>query len=293
MHTNDRGQRQRRLLIPVRAGLEVARRYDLGCEAPSAWDDSVVLPCAKRLLTAHAPFAREGRLNIGAIDREHRRFSLQVISEYIKQAVGIPALRTIVVHPCPRLWKETGGREHPLEQVSDYGLFIAGLQELTRRVAGAGLDLVLENNRAYWEDVPGNQPYDPERHDDRIREYFGTSPESWSQVAQDVGAPNFGLCLDTSHSTTYSHRFPEPQRPEILDRYLDLGRDRIWHLHWNGSSLLANEGRDDRHLPVGQDALPVEHHRRIWNWPSVRSWLLEHWVDEKTLVSELAFIRTL
>ena len=265
----------------------------MGCEAPSAWEDEVVLPCAGFLVSAHAPFSKEGRLNVGALDKEHRALSLQAIREYIERAASVPALHTIVVHPCPRLWDETRGKEHPLEAVGDYEVFIRSLQELAQLCGELGLDLVMENNRAYWEGIPDDQPYDPERHDENVREYFGTSPESWAQVPRDVSASNFGLCLDTSHSTTYAHRFAEAERAAVLERYLELGGERIWHVHWNDSILEGIEGRPDRHLPLGQGSLPTDHHRRIWNWPSARSWTLEHWVDEETLVAELDFIKHL
>jgi len=281
------------LLIPTRAGSAVARRHHVLCEAPTNWDDPSVAPCADLLRSGHAPFAREGRLNVGAVHGDYQAFSLRVIGDYIERAKEFPSVRTIVVHPCPRLWNETAGVKHLLREVGDYGLFIVALQGLAERASDLCLDLVLEYNRAYWDTFADNESYDPERHTNRVREYFATSPEEWAQVPADVGASNFGLCLDTSHAATYAHRFPEPERLGVVERYLDLGGDRIWHLHWNGNTLKGFEGRADRHLPLGRDGLPAALHRRIRSLPGTRSWLLERWVDEETLAAELEFIRAL
>lgn len=287
------GNNERRLLVPARAGAEVARRHGLLCEAPTNWDDPAVAQCTELICTAHAPFAWEGRLNIGAVHGDYQAFSLKVISDHIQRAKDFPSVRMMVLHACPRLWDETAGVEHPLEQVGDYGLFIVALQDLAKQAGDLGLDLVLENNRAYWDAFADEEPYQPRKHDDNVREYYATSPEEWAQVPEDVSAANFGLCLDTSHAATYAHRFPQPDRLSVVERYLDLGGERIWHVHWSGNTLEGTAGRGDRHLPLGKGSLTQGLHRRIWRCPGARSWLLEHWVDEETLATELEFIEAL
>jgi len=293
MEENMRKNDERRLLVPARAGAEVARRHGLLCEAPTNWDDPSVAQCMELLYTAHAPFVWEGRLNIGAIHGDYQAFSLKVISDYIERARDFPSVRTIVLHPSPRLWNETAGVEHPLEQVGDYGLFIVALQGLAKQASDLGLDLVLENNRAYWKDIPEEDSYQPAKHDDNVREYFATSPEQWAQVPEDVGAANVGLCLDTSHATTYAHRFPRQQRLAVVERYLELGGERIWHVHWNDNTPDEGSGREDRHLALGRGTLPRAFHRRLWTCAGVRSFTLERWMDEETLAAELAFVRGL
>jgi len=281
------------ILVPTRAGASVARRHGLRCEAPTDWTHESVAPCRDLLFTGHAPFSREGRLNIGALDEEYRRVSREIIAGYIRAAVVFPSVRTVVLHPAPRTWNETAGSRHPLKQVSDYELFIQGLRELARTAEQVGVGLVLENNRAYWEEIPNDEPYDPGKHDGTVPEYFATSAEEWAGVPADVGAPNLQLCLDTSHAVTYAHRFPEQERLTVLQSYLDLGAELIRHVHWNGNTLTCRAGRADRHLPLGAGDLPPAFHHRVGALTAARSFTLERWVDEDTLAAELEFINTL
>ena len=104
----------------------------------------------------------------------------------------------------------------------------------------------------------------------------------------------FAMCLDPSHATPYSHRWPAPERREVVGRFLgDL--DRLGHVHWNDSDLFDVRGREDLHLPVGDGNLGERFHRTIKQWARQDGHiaLLEHFYDRDALDRELAYIALL
>lgn len=252
---------------------------------------------AARMRTAHAPFGfdekappRAGRMNIAALDPVWRRESLLKYEEYLASAARFPAVKLIVMHPAPRLWREGGTGAAPTP-AGEYSLLIEGLRKLAGIAAKLNMTIAVENNRAYWDAVPDAQRF-VEADRTQVREYFGTSPWDWLQIWRDVARDNVGLCLDTSHATTYSHRFDDlDERRKVLWTYLSEPR-ALRHIHWNDNDPWQVAGRDDRHLAVGSSGLGDEFNRAIRGLKGVTH-LLEHFEDLKTLDRELAYIGAL
>ena len=102
------------------------------------------------LVSAHAPAViRDLRLNIGSTDADFRATSVQVIIDYVSRAAGYPNVRQINLHFAPKRWHDdvqTVGRD------GEYDLFIHGVREIAGFCERYDLELVLENNNAYWTD---------------------------------------------------------------------------------------------------------------------------------------------
>jgi len=276
------------------AGAEVLEKYNLYCEDRYNWDTRFDAPLLARTLSGHAPIDWEYkdevvRLNVGSPDAEFRRWSLGILEEYLHTAAKQTPARTIVMHSGPRYWVVKS--DDKVRPVGEYPLVVDGLTRLARLAGELGLRIALENNCTRWDEVPLEEEFDPERHLGRVRQYFSTYPEEWRQLHDDVGEPALGLCMDTSHATNLGHRFPLEERPAIYHRFIDLAGDRLWHVHWNDNWMDRKEGRKDPHLNLGQGTVPLDVHRRLWNLPSVQTYLLEHWRGDEALEEELAFIR--
>jgi sugar phosphate isomerase/epimerase len=286
------------VLTRISAGPETLEKFDMQCEHVVDWADPLTDRCAERIASSHAPLlvrynGGARRLNIASPDREYRALSLAILEDYIRGAACAPNITTIVTHSAPRFWPEDAGVPCEVRQVGRYELLIEGFKRLSRAAEGMGLRLVVENNRVPWNDVAEDEDYDPEIHFGKARQYFATTPEEWARAARDVDEPAFGLCLDTSHATTYAHRLAPSERMGVFDRFLDAGGEDLWHVHWNDNLPDAKRGRGDMHLPLGRGTIPLSVHRRVWRHPSVRLLLLERWLDEETLAEELRFIEQL
>ncbi len=266
------------------AGIETLRRFGLNTEASMADDIDDMDDLAEALVSAHAPAVVDDvRLNIAATDANFRKISIQVIVDYIEKAARYPNVSQINMHFAPKRWNDatqTAGRE------GTYDLMIDGMRQVAAFCEGHDLELVLENQNSYWSDDIKDMPYD-EVDWSRRNEYFGMAPEEWQQIAIDVDRGNVGLCLDSSHVVTYSHRFPEDRREERVLAFLSRP-ELIRHVHWNDNYLYDARGRDDSHAPLDKGTLPTEMHRRIKYLDATL--LLEHFYDVEVLEEELAFI---
>ena len=266
---------------------EVMERFGLRAEAPPKLDLEVVRPVADLMVTAHAPYsAGERRLSIADVDDAVREASIARISEYIETAAAeLPNLQKINMHFSPKRWVYKD-----LTLVGDYDRLIDAIRRLADLASRHRLDLVLENNRAYWDGVPEDMPADRVDRDAQ-NAYFGVAPEEWMQVQKDVDRPNVFLCLDTSHACTHAQSFVDLEmRRKTMMTYLDAG-DALQHIHWNGNDLETNRGRNDMHLCIGADTLPVDLHRAIKRLNATL--LLEHFYSVAELEAELRFIERL
>ena len=270
-----------------KAGAEQLTRLGLNTELPTSLETAGLDGLADLATSAHAPFSRDGaRLNIACPNGERRRFSRETIRQYIEQAARFPNVKLIVCHAAPKVWYAR--KDGALQQTGEYALLIEGLRELADAAATHGLDLVMENNRAYYHD---EFPLGPGRADGPSDNfYIGTAPEEWRLIARDVDRDNFGLCLDTSHASTFCHLFPADERAAVLMRYL-AEPELIRHVHWSDSLLHDEAGRKDMHLCVGEGTLPAAAHRAILDLDATI--LLEHFYDVPRLEKELEFISRL
>ena len=277
---------------------EAARR-GLTIEIGDVLDSRRLSPAVAALTTsAHAPFEfpegapRTGRLNIAAIDVEWRRLSLQCLEHYIAQAARLPRVRKVVMHAAPRFWT-TDGRlpqspaKPELLTVGEYASLVDSIRHLAAVAARANLEIVVENNRAYWETVAPDEPFARTARA-TVPDYFATSPWEWLGLWHDVRRDNVKLCLDTGHAATAAHRFDGAQRQAMLWAFLGQP-EAIGHVHWNDSTLADSRGRNDVHWALGSAGLGDEFHRAIRNLPSA-TFLLEHWFDLATLDRERSYI---
>ena len=269
------------------AGLETLRRFGLNTEASMSDDINNMGDFSDVLVSAHAPAViGDLRLNIASTDADFRATSVQVITDYIGRAARYPNVRQINLHFAPKRWHDdaqTVGRD------GEYDLFIEGVREVAAFCERHNLELVLENNNAYWTDDIKDAPHEEVDWSQR-NECFGMAPEDWHQAAIDVDRHNVGLCLDSSHVVTYAHRFPEDQREERVLAFLSRP-DLIRHVHWNDNYLYDFRGRKDSHAALDHGTLPTEMHRRIKYLDATL--LMEHFHGIDILEGELAFIDSL
>ena len=275
------------LSISAKAGREVLDRFGLKVEAPTRLDSKAVDPVADLVVTAHAPYSDSGgRFSIADVDDGIREADIEKIAVYIKEAVErFPNLRKVNMHCSPKRWVY---EDRVL--VGEYGRLIDAVRRLARVASSHGLELVVENNRAYWEGVSEDVSADQVDRSEQ-NEYLGVMPEEWRQIQQDVDRSNVFLCLDPSHACTYAHISTDlDKRSEVMMAYLKAG-DTLQHVHWNGNDLETNVGRQDTHMCIGTDSLPVEFHRAIKGWDATL--LLEHFYSVEELEAELAYIEAL
>ena len=191
------------------------------------------------------------------------------------------------MHPGPRQWlneEQTEGRQ------GDYDLMIDGIRQIAAHAAGFGLEIVLENNNAYWAGVPDATAAAAVDWSQRNMS-FGSSPQEWIQICEDTDRDNVGLCLDSSHTCTYAHTFADPvEREDVVMRFLAKPH-LIRHVHWSDNHLYDLRGRSDSHAVLGQGSLPVEMHRAIKDLDATL--LLEHFYTTEELEGELEFIANL
>lgn len=277
---------------------EAARR-GLTIEAGAQLDERH-LPEASAALasSAHAPFdfpadaGRSGRLNIAALDSDWRRESLACLEDYLVRAARLPRVRKVVMHAAPRLWPGDGRLpklpgDVKLATVSEYALLVDSIRRLAGAAAKLNLQIVIENNRAYWLTVPPGTPFEQV---DRaaVPDYFATAPWEWLGLWRDVRRDNVRLCLDTCHAATAAQRVAPAERAAMMFAYLAEPR-AIGHVHWNDNTLADERGRADQHWPIGPDGLGTDFHRAVGSLPEA-TFLLEHWFDAETLDRELAYI---
>ena len=241
-------------------------------------------PYADVFATAHAPYwAGSQRLNPAATDGDFREESIKIIEDHIEVTTTFPNLTQINVHFGYLRYVEphqTRGRD------GEYRLQVEGFQRIADFAAERGKEIVLENSGAYWTGVADDTPHD--RVDwSKQTVGFGTGPEEWIRVCEDVDRPNVGLCLDTSHACTYSHRSPEDERQDVLFSFLHKP-ELIRHVHWSDNYPYDARGRTDSHEVLGRGDEPVEFHRDVKGLDAII--LLETICTVEELEEQLNFI---
>ena len=265
-------------------GVETLERFHLGSEGRMHAAVEEMQPFADLLVSGHAP-SRKGdvRLNIAATDGDFREESIQEIVAYIDAVRQFPRLKQVNIHFAPRLWleeKQIRGRE------GDYGLLVDAIRRIAGFAEDRGIEIVCENHARYWtgvaDDVTGDQ-VDWESQDS----YFGSSPEEWMAIREDVDRPNVFLCLDLSHACTYAHTFASEQRASALMSFLAKPH-LIRHVHWSDNYLYDLRGRKDSHALLGHGTLTAEFHRAVRELDATI--LVENFPTAEELEEELRFI---
>ncbi len=244
------------------------------------------------LVSGHAPSSLQVgskiRGNIASTDDEFRDMSIRTILDYVDVARRYPHLKLVNMHFAPKRWVDETQNQC---QTGTYDRLIDGIRQIAAFAERRGIQIVLENNCAYFElngiadDVPAEKMDWAGKN-----EYYGVSPEEWTQICEDVDRPNVGLCLDTSHACTYAHTFPEDRRSERMLAFLAKPH-LIRHVHWSDNYLYDTRGRNDSHVSVGKGSLPTELHRGIKRLDAVI--LLEHFYTIDELEQELEYVTAL
>jgi len=266
------------------------KRLELTVEGSHTAGLEEMRPYADLLATAHGPFkdGKDGeiRLNSAATDGDFREESIKIIENFIDMTEAFPQLTQINLHfgGVRRFEPEqTHGRE------GEYNLQVEAFQRIADFAAKRDKEIVLENSVAAWGGVSNDTPYDQVDWSEQNLN-FGTDPEEWIRICEEVDRPNVGLCLDTSHACTYSHRFPEGQRPDILFSFLQRP-EMVRHVHWSDNYLYDVRGRFDSHEILGRGTEPVEFHREIKGLDAII--LLETACTVEELQEQLGFINKL
>ncbi len=244
------------------------------------------------LVSGHAPSSLQVgskiRGNIASADDEFRNMTIRTILDYVDVAQRYPHLKLVNMHFAPKRWIDETQNQY---QTGAYDRLIDGVRQIADFAEQRGIQIVLENNVAYFklngieDDVPAENVDWTDKN-----EYYGVSPEEWTQVCEDVDRPNVGLCLDTSHACTYAHTFPEDRRRERIMAFLAKPH-LIRHVHWSDNYLYDARGRNDSHASVGKGSLPTELHRGIKKLDAVI--LLEHFYTIDELEEELEYVTAL
>jgi len=276
------------LSAPPDTGIENLERLGMFTEigmVASADEASALTDVA---ISSHAPLYRgPERLNIAATDAEFRQMSLDSILAYVDMVRDLPHMKKINMHPSPKQWlyeDQTGGRQ------GDYGLMIEAIRQVADYCARSGLELVLENNSTRWYGVPDDLSADQVDWPNMTLAY-GSSPEEWIQICEEVDRANVFLCLDSSHSATYAHTFTDPERRADVSMAYLARPDLIRHVHWNDNYLYDMRGRNDSHALLGKGSLPIEMHRAIKGLDATLN--IEHFYSIEELEEELEYIRAL
>jgi len=273
---------------PMNAGAAELRRLGLATEVGQEIDREALEPFGGLVTSGHAPFGTGGmRLNIAAVDDPFREKSIGMVAAYVEAAASVPSIRKVNIHAAPRRWcreAQTAGREGAYDRLID------ALRRIGASAARHGIEIVVENNRAYWEGVSADTPVEEVDRDEQDV-YFCTAPEEWIRVCDDTAMGNVRLCLDTSHACTWAQIFAAPERRrEAMDAFL-ARPELLSHVHWNGNFIDDPRGRDDSHLSIGKGTLGEAFHRKIASLGTTR--LLEHWHGAEALEEELEYIRRL
>lgn len=276
------------LSAPIEAGIVNLKRLGLNTEASMLEDISAFSEYSDMLISVHSPVNNgDQRLNYGAVDDEFRDQSVAHIIGYIEAAGRYPNVRQVNMHPPPRQWlaeSQLAGR------TGDYDRMIDGMRRIAHHAAKLNMEIVLENNNAYWTGVEEAVPAE-EVNWTKQNQAFGTAPEEWIQICLDVDRDNVHLCLDSSHACTYAQTFPDvEQRKDVVMRFL-AEPALIRHVHWNDNYLYDVRGRNDSHAALGKGSLPVEMHRAIKGLDATL--LIEHFYSIEELEGELEFIASL
>lgn len=276
------------LSAPPDTGSDSLRRLGLHTELGVDVTDDEIISLGDIAVSGHTPlYDGEIRLNIGAIDADFRRMSIDKMLAYTDKVKKLPIFKQLNMHPAPKQWVD----ENQIKGCEgDYGLMMDGIREIADYASRWGLDLVLENNTNRWSGISDDL------HENKVdwsnrTVMFGSSPEEWIQICEDVERSNVALCLDSSHACTYAHKFPDhKQREAVVMAYLSRP-DLLKHVHWNDNYLYDVRGREDSHAVLGKGTLPVELHRTIKGLDATL--MIEHFYTIKDLEEEIEYISRL
>ncbi len=276
------------LSAPVRAGIDNLKRLGLKTEFFANPPVEQLRSFAELAISGHAPFSKGAvRMNYAAKDDEFREMSINEMMSYIDIFRGFPRARQINMHFAPKQWLD----ETQIDgRFGDYSLLIDSIRKFADYSATWGIEIVLENNNAYFVDVPDDVPSD-EIDWSKQNQVFGASPEEWIQICEDVSRPNTFLCLDSSHACTYAHTFADPESRKVAVLAFLSRPELIKHVHWNDNYLYEIRGRYDSHALLGKGTLPLEMHKTIKGLDATI--LLEHFYSIEELEAELEFIASL
>ena len=243
------------------------------------------LPFADILISGHAPILKgEQLLNIAATDDDFRELSISEHLAYIDMVKRFSRLKQVNMHFGYRRRLDKGQREG---REGDYDRLIDAIRQISEHAAQRNIEIVLENMNGYFTGVPDDLPSD-QIDWSNMDQAFGSSPQEWVQIHEDVDRPNVWLCLDSSHACTYAHTFADPeQRTEAVMSFLAKPH-LIRHVHWSDNYLYDPRGRTDSHAILGKGTLPIEMHRAIKGLDATI--LLETIVTVDELQQQLEFI---
>ncbi len=265
-------------------GVEVLGRFGLTAESNSRMGIEEMRPFADFLISGHAPVKKdEVYLNLASTDDRLRENAIDRQLAYVNAVAQLPKLKQINLHFAPRRWVDDA---QPDGHEFDYDRQIDAIRQIAAMAAERGIEIVLENLPVTWRDVPDDTTGDQVDWSNR-NAYFGTTPEEWIGVCEEVARPNVALCLDSSHACTYAHLFPEHKRPEVMMSFL-ARPDLLKHVHWSDNYLYDSRGREDSHAFVGKGTLPEEIHRTIKGLDATL--MLEHSPPPEELEEELEYI---
>lgn len=272
------------LSAPTEVGIIDLDRLNLKAELHATTDPSNPNELSNMLISAHAPYVKDGlRLNYAAKDTEHRVNAISLLKGYISKLEVHPTIKQVNLHPPQKQWfdkTQTSGRE------GDYELMIQAIREIAMFANTFKLEIVIENMNASFTRA---ENLDEEEIDWELMNIsFGDSPEEWITICEDVNLDNVFLCLDSSHTCTYAHKFKDDkERKERVMAFLKRS-DLIRHVHWSDNYLYDNRGRKDSHLSVGKGTLPKNLHEQIKKLDATI--LLEHFHGIAEMEEELKYI---
>lgn len=267
--------------------LHEIKRLGLTVEGTDSAGLDDMKPYADVFATAHAPYTKGRlRLNPAATEDDFREESIKIIEDFIDITTNFPKLTQVNLHfGClqRRDAAQTQGKE------GDYNLQIKAFQRIADFAAERDKEIVLENSVAYWAGVPDERRYDSVDWS-KQNLHYGTDPEEWIKICEEVDRPNVGLCLDTSHACTYSHKFKEDERVDVLFQFLTRP-ELIRHVHWSDNYMYDSRGRNDSHEILGRGTEPIEFHREIKGLDAII--LLETACTIPELEEQLKFVENL
>ncbi|SVC86903.1 uncharacterized protein METZ01_LOCUS339757 [marine metagenome] len=275
------------LSAPTEVGIHDLSRLNLTAEMHATTDPAKSSILSGKLISAHAPYVKNGlRLNYAAKDIEHRTYAISYLKTYISKLPAHPTIKQINLHPPQKQWFD---ETQISGKYGDYELMIKAIQEIAIFANKFELEIVIENMNASFTRA---ETLDENSIDwNQMNISFGDSPEEWIKICEDVNLDNVFLCLDSSHTCTYAHKFKDDNTR--TKRVMDFLKrpELIRHVHWSDNYLYDNRGRKDSHLSVGKGTLPTKLHQQIKKLDATI--LLEHFHGISELEEELEYINQL
>lgn len=273
----------------TKAGVEQLRRLNMTTEIKGHLNLGAWQPFSGLIASAHVPhiFPDGSRVNIATPDEAFRQYSLKHTITYIQAVSQFPNIKKITMHTAPKRWIT---KHQKAGQGGDYELMIDGIRQIADEVAEHNLLLVIENNNTYWDGIP-DAVSATDADLSAANCHFGSAPDEWLRIYEDVASPDVYLCLDPSHACTYCQTLPtDEERVDAMMAFL-AKPGYINHVHWNDNYLFDPRGRQDSHLCIGQGTIPREFHAEIKKLDA--TFFLEHFYSIEALEEELQYIDNL